>query len=282
MMPAMAAADLASGAQGEFPLVLETAVEAEGGKGASSAEGDEAPVVLPEEAVEAEGGAPDVDAASTASGAQPGQEAASSESQAASATPASGALPLKLPDVDPWMVGSCLLKVDWFGKQASEGQASALPGSRLFSLCENPPPIILRGLDVREITPWEGDFVLGFDFRCGRHGAVNGGMTCLEASGYLLVQKAAGTEWGLGLAWGQGADHDPELRAQTAPPFIVDPMGLRAFLPAMYPRPRGHGARLCEVLGCMDLAWAAYVQEFHLLRAELEQIAEEIDLDTLD
>ena len=179
--------------------------------------------------------------------------------------------------IDPWMVGSCLARVDWFWGASMFGQAEPLPQSRLFQLHPAPPKIMLRGLDVRRCQAWERDTVLAFDFRWGQDEAVNGGRPCLEAHGFLVVLKDEGMHWGLGAAWGMGFPSDSPL--SFAPPLLLDASGLLHLM--------GEGRRrvAADIADCAEQV-EELVGAFHwavwAACQDLRGLAERVDLNQMD
>ena len=105
----------------------------------------------------------------------------------------------------PWMIGACLARVDYFWVERDYGLAQPMEPSPHLQQ----KTILLRGFDVRNIQPWESDIVLCWDFRDTEWA---GRFAC---SGYLVLKKRTGTEWGLGHAWGMGRE-DPASSTWSA------------------------------------------------------------------
>ena len=113
------------------------------------------------------------------------------------------------------MIDAMVATVDWyyaghgFGECSPRAPAGSQPGV---------PKIRIRGADVRGTTPWEEDVVLAWDFVDEEDWPEGPPL----AGGYLVVAKKAGTEWGLGHAWGMGREAVADFGI-ASPAFSSEP-----------------------------------------------------------
>ena len=139
---------------------------------------------------------------------------------------ASSAFPFS---IDAHQIGACCGKVHWAWVEHLLFRATPDSQSHVAALCPG-VDLQLCGLDARGLGPYDGDIVLAWDFVWSEGPSRSPWATPrLVATGYLIIEKAPGTEWGLGAAWGMGFENQDisfalsRLVERHALTFLVTP-----------------------------------------------------------